>query len=132
MHGTAADERVGWRFATAADIDAYYGERPQQTVRAVAITLNDEVAAIIGIARHFNHARFFSEFRPQLRPHLRTFPVMRALKTAQAMIHESRLPVYAIAEETEPDATRILMRLGFILHEENIYLWPNSQRSSPT
>ena len=121
MHGPTADERVSWRFASAQDIDAYYGERPAQTVRAVIILLNDEVSGVIGIARHEDHARFFSEFREPLRRHLRTLPVMRAIKCVQGMARESRLPVYAIAEETEQDARRILSRLGFVPYHENVY-----------
>ena len=132
MHAAITDERIGWRFATAVDIDAYYGSRPEQTIRALVVTLNDQVAGVVGIARHADHARFFGEFRPELRKHLKSLPAMRAIKRAQAFIEESVLPVFAIAEETEPDAIRFLTRLGFVHHEENIFAWPNSRSSSRT
>jgi hypothetical protein len=126
MYRTTAEERVTSRFATAEDIDTYYGFRPAQTLQAIVIQFDGEVVGLIGVARHVDHARFFSEFREVLRPHLRTLPVLRAIKRAQALVSGSRLPVYAIAEETEADSVRILTRLGFIHHQENIYTWPNS------
>jgi hypothetical protein len=130
MHGTTPDERVGWRFATAADIDAYYGVRPRQTIRALVVTLNGEAAGVIGLARHADHVRFFGEFRGELRKHLRRVQVLRAIKHVQSWIRESVMPVYVIAEETEPDAVRFLTRFGFVPHEENILKWPNSPSSS--
>jgi hypothetical protein len=132
MHSSVADQRISWRPATAADVQAYYGSPPAQTMCAVVIFMGEEVAGILGVVRHENHAQFFSEFREALRPHLRTLPVMRAIKRAQEMISGSKLPVFAIAEETEADAVRILTRLGFVHHQESIYLWHNSRPSSPT
>jgi hypothetical protein len=132
MYGAVAKERVTFRFAKAEDIDAYYGSRPAQTLRAIVIQLDGRVTGLIGVARHVDHARFFSEFREELRPHLRALPVMRAIKRAQGLIRESPLPVYAIAEETETDSVRILTRLGFVHYQENIYTWPNSRSLSPT
>jgi phosphoglycolate phosphatase-like HAD superfamily hydrolase len=124
MHGAVADERVGWRFATAADINAYFGEPPDETMRALVFTLNDEVAGVIGIARQWDSARFFGEFNEEFRKHLRSIPALRAIKQVQNWIRQSVLPVYVIAEETEPDAVRFLTRLGFVPFEDNILKWP--------
>jgi hypothetical protein len=132
VYGAVAKERVTSRFATAEDIDRYYGSRPEQTVQAMVIQLDGQVVGLIGVARHMDHARFFSEFRAELRPHLRALPVMRAIKRVQGIVRGSRLPVYAIAEETEVDAARILTRLGFVHHQENIYTWASSPPSSLT
>lgn len=132
MHSSDAVKRITWRFATAKDVQAYYGSLPAQTMRAVVIVMGEEVAGILGVASHENHAQFFSEFREPLRPHLRTLPAMRAIKRAQGLVRESLLPVFAIAEETEADAVRILTRLGFVHHQENIYTWHSSRPSSPT
>lgn len=121
MHGPDAEDRISWRYASGEDIDAYYGQRPAQTLRAIVILMGDQPSGVLGLARHENHQRFFSEFREALRPHLRSLTVMRAVKCAQAMARESRLPVYAIAEETETDSRRILSRLGFVQQHENIF-----------
>lgn len=114
------------RLASGEDVDRFYGARPAQTLQAVVILMGGEVRGILGVARHEDHAQFFSEFREELRPHLRTLPVMRAIKRAQAMVAASRLPVYARAEDTEPDATRILTRLGFVHHDGDTFRWPSS------
>jgi hypothetical protein len=132
MYCSTSDERIGWRFATAADIDAYYGSLPEQTIRAIVWTLNDEIAGVIGIARHADHVRFFGEFHEGFRRHLRSLRILRTIKQVQRWVSESLLPVYVIAEETEPDAVRFLMRFGFVPYEENILKWPDSRRSSPT
>jgi hypothetical protein len=124
MHGEPRNERITARPATAEDIDRYYGSRPRQTLRALVVLMDDDVKGVVGIARHADHARFFSEFREELRPHLRTLPVMRAIKRVQQFVAASVLPVYAIAEESEKDSARILTRLGFVHHSENIYQWP--------
>jgi hypothetical protein len=123
MHSTAADQRVGWRCASAADIDCYYGERPRQTLRAVVLTLNGAPNAVIGIARQSGYAQLFSEYKPEFRPHLRSMSTLRALKHVMAMIEESKLPVYAIAEDKELDSVRILTRLGFVPEKENVFRW---------
>lgn len=132
MYGEAAKERVSFRFASAADIERYYGASQPQSLRAIVIILGGEVCGVLGVARAIDHVRFFSEFREELRPHLRALPVMRAIKAAQRLIEESRLPVYARAEETEKDAARILTRLGFVHQDGDVYLWRHSQLSSPT
>jgi hypothetical protein len=124
--------KVGYRFATERDILDYYGSRPDQTIRALVFTLNDEVAGVIGVARHEDHARFFGEFHEEFRQHLRSLPALRAIKLVQSWIRESVLPVYVIAEETEPDAVRFLTRFGFVPYEDNILKWPNSRSSSRT
>jgi hypothetical protein len=127
MHGAAPDQRLSWRFATAADIQQFYGGAQHPTMRAVVIELDGAVTAIVGLARRADHAQFFSEFREQLRPHLKRLPIMRAIKQVQAFAKESRLPVLAVAEETEPDAVRILSRLGFEHHAENVFRWSGNR-----
>jgi hypothetical protein len=111
---------ISFRHATAADIDRYYGERPQQTLKALTILLDDEPVAIIGLALEGDRFQAFSEFKPELEPHLKTMPVLRAIKTAQKMIAAAPLPVVAISKG---DPT-LLKRLGFHEVREGVYLWP--------
>lgn len=121
--GSAANERVAYRYATAADIEQFYGHPQPMTLRAVVVTLNDELAGVIGVSRHESYAQLFSEFRPGFRPHLKSLRTMRALKRVMSIVEESKLPVYAIAEEGEPDSVRLLSRLGFIAFQDNVYQW---------
>lgn len=123
MHGSADHERVAYRYATAADIERYYGGPQPMTLRAVVLTLNDEPAAVIGVARHECYAQFFSEYRPEFLSHLKSMSTLRALKRVMSIVEETKLPVYAIAEEEEPDSVRILSRLGFVPFEENVFRW---------
>lgn len=123
MHGKAPNERVAWRLASAADLDAYYGERPRQTLNAVVLTLNDAPAAVIGVARQSGYAQLFSQYKPEFRPHLKSISTVRALKRVMRIVEESKLPVYAIAEKEEPESTRILTRLGFVPDNENVFRW---------
>ena len=124
MHGSAGNERVSWRYATAADIDRYYGDQPPpQTLRAVVLTLNDTPAAVIGVARQDQCSQLFSEYKPEFRPHLKSMSTLRALKRVMQIVKESKLPVYALAEEQEPDSARILARLGFVPENENVFRW---------
>lgn len=117
---------IGFRYATAADIERYYPEPIYPTMRAVALTLDGEPAAIIGLARWATFAQFFSEYREEYRAHLKSMTTLRALKLAMRMVEETPLPVYAAAEENEPDSGRVLTRLGFVPVSENVYQWRSS------
>jgi hypothetical protein len=114
---------IGYRFATAADISRYYEGRPHPTLRAVVVTLNEEPAAVVGLANEGLHAKFFSEYKPEFAPHLKSMPALRALKLAMTFVTASRLPVVAVADDEEPDSHRILTRLGFEHEDEDQYRW---------
>lgn len=109
------------RFATAADIDGFYGERPAPTMRAIAILMDDAPVAIIGLAQHRDRYQAFSEYKPALEPHLRSMAVLRAIKAAQSMIASAVMPVVAFCKD-KPD---LIERLGFIKVRNGAYLWPN-------
>lgn len=111
---------ISHRFATAADIDKYYGERPAATIRAIVILIDDEPAGIAGLVlkRGGDRCLAFSEFKPELEPHLKTMPVLRAVKSAQRMILETPLPVL-VYDTTNPP---LLERLGFTEIEPGVHL----------
>lgn len=122
-----ANQRVAFRLSTAADIDAYYGSRPPQTVRALTLTLDHEPAAIIGLSNEGGYLKLFSEYKPGFRPYLRSMTTLRAIKAMMTMIEQSALPVVAITQLGEPDSSRVLERLGFecygITDEGDLYEW---------
>lgn len=110
---------ITWNYASSADIDAYYGERPSPTMRAIAIRLDDVPAAIIGLYFDGDRMMAFSEFKPEFEPYLKSMTVMRAIKSAQRMFAQSKKPVFAVGE----GCSCILERVGFQHLDEGVYLW---------
>lgn len=94
-------------------------------MRAVTITGDGEPLALIGVARWQDHARYFSEMKPELEPHLRHMTVLRAIKKSIKLVAESALPVLAIAEDERSPI--LLTRLGFEPIDENneVFRWPS-------
>lgn len=125
MHRNPDHQRVSFRFATANDIERYYGTCPYQTLRAVVLLLNDEPAAVIGVARDEDHAQFFGDYRDTFVPHMKSMTTLRAIKRAMRIVAESHLPVFALADEEEPDSERLLTRLGFapVPDRHRLYQW---------
>ena len=112
---------IAWRFATSEDIDRYYGERPEVTLRAIAILMDEEPVAIAGLSREGDRFRAFSEFKPALEPHLKSMTVLRAVKAVQRMIHEAPLPV--IVQDSENPT--LMERLGFVEIQPGVHLCRN-------
>lgn len=109
---------IAWRFATSADIDRYYGERPGFTLQAIVVLLDDEPAGIAGLSREGDRFRAFSEYKPALEPHLKSMTVLRAVKAVQRMIHEAPLPV--IVQNSENP--RLMKRLGLVEIQPGVHL----------
>ncbi len=110
---------IAYRPATTADVEKYFGELPAETLRVIAITLDDEPVGLVGMAVERGRFRAFSEYKPALEPHLRSITVARAIKAAQSMYAQAKLPVYAIQE----CGSAILARLGFQPISDGVYLW---------
>lgn len=109
---------IQYRYATAADIDRYYGARPEQTLKAIVILKDDEPMAVVGLANEGDRLVAFSEFKDEFEPHLKSITVLRAIKAAQAMFHDASLPVIVV-KTTNP---RLIERLGFIEIEPGVHL----------
>jgi hypothetical protein len=114
------DQRLTWSVATASDIDRYYGERPGPTMKAIVIKRGCHPVGLIGMFMDGQRMRAFSEYAPELEPHLRSMTVLRAVKAAQKMFKESRRPVIAV----KGSDTNILERVGFIPLDGEVYKWP--------
>lgn len=117
-----------YRFASESDLREFYGALPAQTTRAVVVLLNECPAGIIGLARDAGCAKLFSEYKPEMQQYLRRFEVLRAIKLAMSLVKSSGSDVYAVREE----GTDILLRLGFVHVEGDIYKWPYCQQRSLT
>lgn len=126
-HRFDADQRIGSRPATAADVDRYYGARPRQTVKAMILTLDGNPAAIVGLANEGSYWKLFSEYKPEFKRYLQSMATLRAIKKVILMIGDCRLPVVAVTQPNEPDSPRLLERLGFVFHNESeegsVYEW---------
>lgn len=113
------DQRVTWSVATASDIDAFYGERPCQTMKAIVIRRGCHPVGIIGMVLDKHVMRAFSEYVPEFEPHLRSMAVLRAIKAAQQMFSATTWPVIAMRGSD----CEILKRVGFELVEGDVYRW---------
>lgn len=91
------------------------------TSRAVVVLLDDEPVAMIGLAYGQDCATMFSNMKPQLEPHKRRMPVLRAIKMAMLLAATCGRDVYAVRQE----GTDILPRLGFEHYDGDIYKWHN-------
>ncbi len=106
------------RLATADDIDRFYDGRPDQTIQAVVILLDGEPVGIAGLARERERFIAFSEHKPALAPHLKTMPVLRAVKAAQKIIRSASMPVLVFDSQNPA----LMERLGFRLIEPGVHL----------
>jgi hypothetical protein len=105
--------------ATAADIDEFYGERPGESMRAISVKADGKIVGIVGVAIERTRSRAFSEYKPEFAPHLKSIAVLRAIKAAQQLFDASRKPVVAVCD----GSAALLVRMGFVHLQDNIYLW---------
>lgn len=80
-------------------------------MRAMAILMDDEVVALVGVVREPDWGKFFSEHKPQLEPHLKSITVWRAIKASMEYVRSYRGPVMSCARHAE--GCLMLHRLGF-------------------
>lgn len=111
---------VTYRTATAKDVEAYYGGPVPVTIRAMVVCVDEEPKAIVGISRWPDHARYFSEYKPEFEPYMKTMPVLRAIKKSMQWVEKSPMLVLAVA-----DNPPLLERLGFAHLHEDVYVWPH-------
>ncbi len=88
-----------------------YGEPFRRSLRANTVLLDGKVVGMIGVSRDYEWGTFFSDFKPELQPHLKSITVMRAVRDALEFVKSYRGPVLSMAEHGE--GCRILHRLGF-------------------
>ena len=121
-------KNLTYRYATAEDLRKFYGEPQRVTTRAVAVLLDGDPVAIIGLAFCAGCAKMFSDTKTAVEPYMRTMTALRAIKFAMTLADECSRDVYAIRQE----GTDILPRLGFEQVDNEVYRWRNLRRRSPT
>ena len=117
----AIDPQV--RPATAEALAAFYGKRPQSTIRGFVAYLEDKPVGVIGIVREPTLGKFFCDFKPELEPYISSVKMWRAIKKTMKIVEEYKAPVGAVAEHAE--GCRILSRLGFTHIDGDFYAWLN-------
>lgn len=89
------------------------------TMRAVAILLDGEPVAIIGIAYGLDCATLFADYKSEIDPYRKRMTVLRAIKLAMTLVESCGRDVYAKRQE----GTDIVERLGFEHLENEVYRW---------
>jgi hypothetical protein len=111
---------VRWRFATPTDIPAFFGEPIPYTVRAVVVEVEQQPAAMIGLAADGTGGQcFFSEELPPLETCRRRMAVLRAIQRVMRWVRESKVPVYSVSENVP-----LMEKLGFRQLEQGLFIWP--------
>ena len=127
LHGTGSGRGnlrvVAWRCATAKDVLIVYHGAVRSTLKAIVVTLDDDPVGIIGVSREHGIGKYFSEYRDELKPYLRSITVMRAIKASMTFVTDYPGPVYAMAGHKE--GARILTRLGFTQITGDLFEWLN-------
>lgn len=111
--------KIDWSMASASDIDNFYGERPRYNLRAIAIRMDGQPVAIIGMVDERFRMRAFSEYKPELEPYRKSITVLRAVKAAQQMFASCTKPIVAVRE----GCPKILERVGFEQIQDDVYAW---------
>ena len=114
--------RIAFRTADEATIRGFYGKLPETTTRSVVITMDGHPAGIVGVSFEYGRAMLFSDISDELRPHLRSMTVLRAVRRGIDFAKQAKLPVIAFAEAET--GAKILEREGFVPDTEpGWYRW---------
>jgi hypothetical protein len=107
--------------ASQADVVEFYGRLPAETLRVIAVRLGGRTVGLIGIARNAMFRRFFSEYKPELEPLIKSMTVLRAIKAAMQIVRQQRGTIWSVAEHEK--GAQVLERLGFEQFEGEVYAW---------
>lgn len=115
------------RLATAADVEAFYGHKPESTMRGYVAMLDGRPVGIGGITYKCGVLCAFSEIRDELRPY--KVSIMKFGRKIVQLFGDA--PGMAVASRDEPGSERFLTALGFehvaTLDEGELYRWPQRQ-----
>ncbi len=100
---------------------AFYGKKPQGTLRAYVAEMNGEVCGVMGVLREELWGKCFSDFKPKLHPYLKSITILRGVKLALQLCDEYKGPVLACADNAE--SCRIMHKLGFTHLRGGWYAW---------
>lgn len=90
-------------------------------MKAFVILLDGKPAGFIGLVREGGIGKYYTEYRDELQPYLKSITIMRALVASLDWCRAYRGPVIAIA--TTAQSCMTMTRLGFEHIEGTYYGW---------
>lgn len=114
------------RWATAADVEEYFGEVPKQTQRAQIGILDGEVVAFWALVFTKSGVGLISDIRDKLLPHKITIH-----RTAKRFLLQAAelgyTDIYALADPDIPGSSKWIKALGFNFvydtEDGEVWLW---------
>ena len=98
------------RAARRSDVIALCGDTYPQSMRAIVVEHQGEPVGIAGVLNS-SPAQCFSTMQDVVRASPKT--ILKVAKALAGILNQSRGPVYAIADQSEPTAPRFLSHIGF-------------------
>lgn len=112
------------RPATRSDVIEMCGGTFPDNIWAMAVDDEGDLLAIAGV-RYSNPRMCFGNIKPEIKKSPRT--LVKLARMVTAVVAESDVPVYAIADKDEPTAPRFLEHVGFeymmTSSDGEIYQW---------
>jgi len=100
------------RQATTKDAYSFYGKMPSNSFKGIVAVEGDKVIGIGGLFYTKDGLIAFSEMKPEMRKHKKV--LVKGIRMIMNMVKNADTPVYAVANDKEPTAQRLLERLGFV------------------
>lgn len=113
--------KVDIRYATAADVERYYQGPVAQTIKAVVMTVDDEVLAIGGVAYINKMALAFMEMLPGAEKY--KLSLIKASRHGMREFFTGIRPLLALCDDRLPTADNYLKHLGFVPLTDEYYIW---------
>lgn len=114
------------RHATAADLDAFYGDkRPKVTQRAIVVELDGEILGVASLNYFGDQITATSEMRDELKAYPLT--IMKAARQFAEILNKHGGGVLAVASKEIPRSAQFLERVGFeyigTITDGRVYRW---------
>jgi hypothetical protein len=118
------------RHATAADLDAFYGEnRPRVSQRAIVVELDGEILGVAALNYFDGQMTAISEMRDELQAYPVT--IMKAARMFAEILDKHGAGVLAVASNEIPRSAQFLERVGFnyigTVTDGRVYQWHKRQ-----
>lgn len=108
------------RYATPADILAFYGEAPRPSMQAVVLEVDGAVLGVGGLYTEAGRIIGFSDFKPEAANY--KLSIIRGAKMILELMRKKRRPIYAVRDESIDTAPGFLAYLGFE-QDGDYYVW---------
>jgi len=100
------------KIATTKDAYNFYGHMPTNSFKGIVAIEGDKVIGIGGLFYTKEGLIAFSDMKPETRKYKKA--MVKGVRMIMDMVKNAEVPVYAVANDKEPTAQRLLKRLGFV------------------